>query len=61
MSERGYILLLDALYSDIREKMQTETGRLRLTRAYGGDTVAAIAELLKRLDQALAHGLRLKV
>ncbi len=61
LSERGYILLLDALYSDIREKMQTETGRLRLTRAYGGDTVAAIAELLKRLDQALAHGLRLKV
>ncbi len=61
LGERGYILLVDALYSDIREKMLTETGRLRLTRAYGADTVAEIADLLKRLDRALVHGVQLKV
>lgn len=61
LGERGFILMINALYSDIREKMQTETGRLRLTRAYGADTVAEIADLLKRLDRALTHGLQLKV
>ena len=61
LGERGFIRLVNALYSDIREKMTTETGRLRLTRAYGADTVAALADLLKRLDHALAHGIGLKV
>lgn len=61
LGERGYILMINALYSDIREKMRTETGRLRLTRAYGADTVAEVADLLKRLDHALLHGLQLKV
>ena len=61
LGERGFIHLVNALYSDIRDKMQTETGRLRLTRAYGADTVAEMADLLKRLDQALVQGLRLKV
>jgi len=61
LGERGFIRLANALYSDIREKMATETGRLRLTRAYGADTVAALADLLKRLDHALAHGIGLKV
>lgn len=61
LGERGFIRLVNALYSDIRERMTTETGRLRLTRAYGADTVAALADLLKRLDHALAHGIGLKV
>jgi hypothetical protein len=59
LSERGYLLMLDALLGDVRNMMESDTGRLRLTKAYSSDNVLMLADLLQRLDVALATGLNL--
>ncbi len=60
LSERGFLLMLDAVLGDIRNQMESETGRLRLTKAYSADAVLMLSDLLQRLDVALATGLNLK-
>ena len=57
MGDRAFLLTVNALYADVRERMRTETGRLRLTKSYGAETVEVLARVLKSLDLALERGL----
>lgn len=52
MTEGAFLYFVGALFSEVRAIMATETGRLRLTKKYGGDACAALFDILRQLDDA---------
>ena len=52
LTEEAFLVFVGALFDEIREIMSTETGRLRMTKKYGGEACAALFEILQQLDDA---------
>ena len=48
-----FIRFLKALFRDLREAMETEIGRLRITRAHGAEACAKLADIMARIDAAI--------
>ncbi|MDP6574661.1 MAG: hypothetical protein QGI63_00565 [Rhodospirillales bacterium] len=52
LTGEAFLVFLGALFAEIREIMSTETGRLRMTKKYGGEACAALFDILQQLDDA---------
>ena len=50
LDKRQLCRVLDALFADVRAALDTEIGKLRLTKAYGGDAVAKLWDVIHVLD-----------
>ena len=48
-----FIRFLTALFRDLREAMETEIGRLRITRVHGAEACAKLADIMARIDAAI--------
>ncbi|MDP6804307.1 MAG: hypothetical protein QF902_03110 [Rhodospirillales bacterium] len=48
-----FMRFLKALFRDLREAMETETGRLRITRMHGAEACAKLADIMARIDAAI--------
>jgi hypothetical protein len=55
MTAEVFWTFLHALFSDARRLMSTEPGRLQLTKRYGAETCAYLAEILKFLEEEVAE------
>ncbi len=51
LSDEGFSRFMAALFSIVRETMETETGRLQITKRHGADTTALVFDILKGLDK----------
>ncbi len=54
-SDAAFVRFLDVLFSNLREKISSEGGRMAITKRYGVDACVDLTELLKGLD-AFPHG-----
>ncbi len=52
LTEEAFLVFVGALFAEVREIMSTETGRLRMTKKYGGEACAALFDILQQLDDA---------
>ena len=50
LTGEAFLVFVGALFAEIREIMSTETGRLRMTKKYGGEACAALFDILQQLD-----------
>lgn len=50
LSEYGLLLLLEALFAEIKEMLDDDLGRLRITKQYGVDTLDAILRVMENIE-----------
>lgn len=50
MTPAGFKRFLDHLFSELREELATDSGKLRLTKRHGADTCAKIFEILDTIE-----------
>jgi hypothetical protein len=51
LDNRQLCRVLDALFADVRSALNSEIGKLRLTKAYGGESVAQLWDVIHTLDR----------
>jgi hypothetical protein len=55
MDEFTFWTFLRALYSDVRRLLSSEVGRLQITKRYGGETCAFLAEFMAFVEEEVAE------
>jgi len=48
LTNKGFMPFLGGLLSDLRAQLQTDNGKMALTKRFGGDTVASLFDILKK-------------
>ncbi len=52
-THHDFMRFLKALFRDLREAMETEIGRLRITRMHGAEACAKLADIMARIEAAI--------
>jgi hypothetical protein len=51
MTEAGFRKFLNAVFSDLRQTLETDNGKLQITKRYGAETCANLFDILQQIKQ----------